>query len=128
MNDVAGQEEVKSLFSGSFYSKVLNAVAMTRDNLVKDSILMWKKSPCATVSPKVTNVWKESSGFRKGLFIYLPLKYFCFVTSKTSTAFSHDTIFERNILKDISCQVIKGVTQHYPPFSYITKEEGSRCV
>ena len=76
LNDVAGHEEVKSLFSGSFYSKVLNAVAMTRDNLVKDSILMWNKSPCVTASPKVTNVWKKSSGFRKGLFSNLWLKRF----------------------------------------------------
>ena len=78
LNDAAGQEEVKSLFSSNFYSKVLNAVAMTRDNLVKDSILMWKKSPCATTSPKVINVWKKSSGFRKGLIISLWLKRFFF--------------------------------------------------
>ena len=66
LNDAAGQEEVKSLFFSDFYSKVLNAVAITRDRGAKESLSMWTKSPCATVSPKLTNVWTKSSGFRKG--------------------------------------------------------------
>ena len=71
LNDAAGQDEVKSLFFSDFYSKVLNAVAITRDKLASDSILMWTKSPCATGSPKLTNVWTKSSGFRKEFVIYL---------------------------------------------------------
>ena len=101
MNDLTTQEEVKSLFLSDFYSKVLNTVAVIWDSSAKDSLSLWTKSPCESVGPKLTNVWKKSSGF------------------------SHATLFDSNILEDLSCRVIKGVTQHWPPFSYITKKPGN---
>ena len=65
LNDWTTQEEVKSLFLSDFYSKVLNTVAVIWDNSAKDSLSMWTKSPCDSMGPKLTNVWKKSSGFRK---------------------------------------------------------------
>ena len=41
-------------------------------------------------------------------------------------AFSHAPLFENNIMKDLSCRIIKGVTQNWPPFSYITKKPGDQ--
>ena len=65
LNDDSSQEEVQALFLSDFYSKVLNAVALTRSNLAKDSFFMWTKSPCDAVSPKLTNVWTKSFGLRE---------------------------------------------------------------
>ena len=44
--------------------------------------------------------------------------------------FRHETIFKRNILKDLSCRVIRAVTQHWPPFSYIIHNPGvnTNCI
>ena len=65
LNDGADREEVESLFLSNFYSKVLNPVAITRGKS-KDSFLVWTKSPCDSVPPKLANVWTKSSGFRQG--------------------------------------------------------------
>ena len=64
LNDGADQEEVGSLFLSNFYSKVLNAVAITRSKS-KDSFLVWTKSPCDSVPPKLASFWTKSSGFRQ---------------------------------------------------------------
>ena len=64
LNNDSGREEVQALFLSDFYSKVLNAVALTRNDLAKDSYLMWTKSPCDSVPPNLTNVWTKSVGFR----------------------------------------------------------------
>ena len=64
LNDDAGHEEVKSLFLSNFYKKILNAVVLTKKRSPKSSFLMWTKSPCNSVAPKLTNVWTEAFGFR----------------------------------------------------------------
>ena len=69
LNDDAGHEEVKSLFLSNFYRKILNAVVLTKKRSPKSSFLMWTKSPCNSVAPKLTNVWTEASGFRKDFYI-----------------------------------------------------------
>ena len=123
MKDDTGLEGVKFLFLSDFYSKVLNAVAMTRSKTLRDSWLMWTKSPCDNVAPQLTNVWTQFSGFRKGficLIYFYETVFQLFITIK----FSYDNIFDRDILKDLSCRVIKGSTQHWPPFSYIQKDPG----
>ena len=51
-------------------------------------------------------------------------KYFS--TPHLNLSFSKDTIFESGILRNLSCRVIKGATQHWPPFTYITKNEGMK--
>ena len=71
LKDDAGHEEVKSLFLSDFFSKVLNAVALTRSKSRSDSFLMWTKSPCDTKAPKLTNVWTKFSGFRKDLIYFI---------------------------------------------------------
>ena len=72
LNSYEGQKEVQSLFLSEFYKKVLNAVAMTRSS--NDSFLMWLKSPCDSVAPKLTNVWTTLSGLRKGFIIHIFIK------------------------------------------------------
>lgn len=64
LNDDTSLEEVKLLFSSEFYSKVLHAVALTKNMKTQDSLSMWTKSPCDSVGPILTNVWTKSSGFR----------------------------------------------------------------
>ena len=71
VDDDADQEQVKSLFSSDFFTKVLNAVALTGNRPITESSVMWTKSPCQSVGPKLTNVWTQSSGFRQGLFLLL---------------------------------------------------------
>lgn len=79
LNDDAGHEEVKSLFLSNFYGKILNAVALTKNRSPESSFSMWTKSPCDSVAPKLTNVWTEASGFRKGLYmlkVHFVLEFF----------------------------------------------------
>ena len=123
MKDDTGLEGVKFLFLSDFYSKVLNAVAMTRSKTLRDSWLMWTKSPCDNVPPQLTNVWTQFSGFRKCFICFTDFYETIFQLLITIT-FSLDNIFDRDILKDLSCRVIKGSTQHWPPFSYIQKDPG----
>ena len=47
-----------------------------------------------------------------------------YVVLLTSLYFSHDSIFGNDVLKDLSCRVIRGVTHHWPPFSYVTENTG----
>ena len=54
-----------SLFLSEFYNKLMNVVVLTKNGATKDSFLMWTKSPCNSVGPKITNVWTKYSGFRK---------------------------------------------------------------
>ena len=68
LNDDVDQEKVESLFLSNFYSKVLNAVALTKSKS-KDSFMVWTKSPCDSVLPKLANIWSKSSGFREGIFM-----------------------------------------------------------
>ena len=114
---------MKSLFLSDFYSKVVNAVSMTKSKSLGDSWLMWTKSPCDNVPPQLTNVWTQFSGFRKGFICFTDFYENIFQLLITIT-FSLDNIFDRDILKDLSCRVIKGSTQHWPPFSYIQKDPG----
>ena len=65
LNAVATQSEVTLLFSIDFYNKVLNAVALTTNDIAKDSFSVWTKSPCLSTAAKLTNVWTKSSGFRE---------------------------------------------------------------
>ena len=123
LNDGADQEEVGSLFLSNFYSKVLNAVAITRSKS-KDSFLVWTKSPCDSVPPKLANIWTKSSGFRQGYNI--PNITNSQIMWHLNFTFSKDTIFEKGILRNLSCRVIKGATQHWPPFTYITKNQGMK--
>ena len=123
LNDGADQKEVKSLFLSNFYSKVLNAVAITRSKS-KDSFLVWTKSPCDSVPPKLANIWTKSSGFRQGYNI--PNITNSQIMWHLNFTFSKDTIFESGILRNLYCRVIKGATQHWPPFTYITKNQGMK--
>ena len=68
LNDDAGYEKARSLFQSNFYTKVLNAVVMTRNRSPKSSYLIWTKSPCVSVAQKLTNKWTAASGFRKAFY------------------------------------------------------------
>ena len=70
LKDDASHEEMKSLFLGDFYSKVVNVVGMTKSKSLRDSWPMWTKSPCDNVPPQLTNVWTQFSGFRKGFICF----------------------------------------------------------
>ena len=63
-NEGTNQEDIKALFSSDFNEKVLNAVALTKQKASNDSFLLWTKSPCDSLPPKLTNIWKTSTGFR----------------------------------------------------------------
>ena len=58
------QLDVQRLFRSDFYTKVLNAVALTHQAKEDDTYLVWTKSPCSGVPPKLTNKWSKSTGFR----------------------------------------------------------------
>ena len=100
LEEKAGVDQVKSLFLSDFHAKVLDVVAFTPIDLSKDSYLMWTKLPCDSLPPKLANIWTRNLGFRK------------------------DQIFEQNMLNNLSCRLIEGATQHWPPFSYITENPG----
>ena len=68
LNDESDPADVKRLFLSDFYTKVLNAVALTRISFAEESFAMWTKSPCDSVAPKLTNVWTKSTGIRKDKF------------------------------------------------------------
>ena len=58
------QHDVERLFQSDFYTKVLNAVALTQEVMEENTYLVWTKSPCSAVPPKLTNKWSKSTGFR----------------------------------------------------------------
>ena len=64
LNSHVGPDVVDSLFLSDFYNKLMNVVVLTKNGATKDSFLMWTKSPCNFVGPKVTKVWTTYSGFR----------------------------------------------------------------
>ena len=67
LNSHEGPDVVNSLFSSDFYNKLMTVMVFTRKGAAKDSFLMWTKSPCNSVGPKVTNTWTKYSGFRQSM-------------------------------------------------------------
>jgi hypothetical protein len=112
----------ETLFGQPFYKNILNVMVVTQSKgkfkitvsffLADETMLLWHHFPevfakhvCEWRGPILTNVWMPSNGFIHSV--------------------AHGGLFSKNLLDDLSCTTLRGMTFSYPPFVYQhTNEDG----